>query len=71
MAEITGARYFRATDTESLARIYAEIDQLEKTKTEERRFMQYKELYPYLVWPALVMIGLEVCLVNTRWRRIP
>ena len=71
VAEITGARYFRATDTESLEKVYEEIDQLEKTKTEERRFMQYKELYPWLVWPALVLVGLEICLVNTRFRRIP
>ncbi|UCG34305.1 MAG: VWA domain-containing protein [Phycisphaerales bacterium] len=71
VAEITGARYFRAQDTASLKNIYEEIDQLEKTKTEERRFMQYKELYPYLLWPALVLIGLEVCLVNTRFRSIP
>ena len=71
VAETTGARYFRATDTPSLKSIYEEIDRLEKTKTEERRFMQYKELYPRLVWPALVLIGLEVCLVNTRFRRIP
>jgi len=71
VAEITGGKYFRATDLESLERIYEQIDRLEKTQTEERRFMQYKELYPWLVWPALVMIGLEICLVNTRFRRIP
>jgi Ca-activated chloride channel family protein len=71
VAEITGARYFRATDTESLEKIYAEIDQLEKTKTEERRFMEYKELYPWLVWPALALVGLRVFLVNTVFRRIP
>lgn len=71
VAQITGARYFRATDTRSLKEIYEEIDRLEKTKTEERRFMQYQELYPWLLWPALVLIGLEVGLLNTRFRRIP
>ena len=71
VAQVTGGKYFRATDTESLERIYEEIDRLEKTKTEERRFMQYKELYAWFVWPALAMIGLDLCLVNTRFRRIP
>ena len=71
VAQITGGRYFRATDAASLQGIYAEIDELEKTKTEERRFMQYQELYPPLLWLALGLIGAEVLLVNTRFRSIP
>lgn len=44
VAEATGGRYFRATDTDSLKSIYAEIDQLEKTKVEAKHFVDYREL---------------------------
>ncbi|MEC9234181.1 MAG: aerotolerance regulator BatA, partial [Planctomycetota bacterium] len=41
MAELTGGLYFRATNTDSLQRIYETIDELEKTETEQRRYLQY------------------------------
>ena len=44
IADTTGGKYFRATDTESLAAIYQEIDQLEKTNVEARHFVDYREL---------------------------
>jgi Ca-activated chloride channel homolog len=44
IADTTGGKYFRATDTESLAAIYREIDQLEKSKVEARHFVDYREL---------------------------
>jgi Ca-activated chloride channel family protein len=44
VAETTGGKYFRATDTDSLVKIYEEIDALEKTKVEARHFVDYREL---------------------------
>ena len=44
ISESTGGRYFRATDTDSLRDIYAEIDRLEKTTTEQRRYRMYRDL---------------------------
>lgn len=44
VAEVTGGKYFRATDTNSLKNIYAEIDQLEKSKVEAKHFVDYREL---------------------------
>lgn len=44
VAKLTGGEYFRATDTESLRRIYQRIDELEKTETEEKRYLQQAEL---------------------------
>ncbi len=44
VAETTGGQYFRATDTDSLVKIYEEIDALEKTKVEARHFVDYREL---------------------------
>ncbi len=44
VAAATGGEYFRATDTDSLRNIYKRIDELEKTKTEEKRYLQTAEL---------------------------
>ena len=44
VATITGGQYFRATDTDSLEKIYNEIDQLEKTNVEAHHFVDYREL---------------------------
>jgi len=44
VADVTGGKYFRATDTDSLTEIYTVIDQLEKTKVETENFVDYREL---------------------------
>ena len=44
IAAITGGKYFRATDTDSLEKIYSEIDLLEKSKVEAQHFTDYREL---------------------------
>lgn len=71
IASITGAEYFRATDTDSLRKIYSQIDRLEKTKIEEKGYMEYNELFPYFLIPALILIILEIILSNTFLRKIP
>src|SRR5262249_36279463 len=42
IAETTGGRYFSASDTESLERVYADIDRLEKTKSEGVLYTDYR-----------------------------
>ncbi len=71
IAEKTGARYFRATDTESLKSIYDEIDKLEKTAIEEKGYTEYRELFHYFLIPALMFLMTEIVLRNTILRRIP
>ncbi len=71
IANITGGKYFRATDAESLKEIYKQIDNLEKTKMEVAKYTEYNELFHYLVIPALGMFLFEVVLANTRFRKIP
>ena len=55
VAEIGQGKFFRATSTDALRDVYAEIDRLEKTKTEGITFVEYRELYLY---PLLVGLGL-------------
>lgn len=62
IAAQTGGKYYRATGNESLRKVYAEIDQLEKVKIETSSFRQYKELFFPLALFALICIGLEMLL---------
>jgi Ca-activated chloride channel family protein len=82
VADITGGQYFRATDTESLAEIYAQIDKLERVEIEEERFSQKRELalsaiplgrfeLPSLLLSAFCLLGLEVLLANSIYRKVP
>ena len=71
IADITGAKYFRATDTESLRKIYAEINRMEKTKIEDKGFREYNELFPIFLIPGLILLFAEIILSNTVLRRLP
>ncbi len=71
IAEITDGLYFRATDKQKLAEIYKEINRLETTKIEATEYIRYKELVAYLLFPATLLLMLEIVLSNTRLRKIP
>jgi Ca-activated chloride channel family protein len=71
IADTTGGRYFRATDTTSLKDIYRTIDQLERTAFDVPRYLDYDELYPWLLVPALVLLGLEIGLRHSLLRKLP
>lgn len=71
IAERTGGRYFRATDAESLRQTYETIDALERTEVKIEEHMEYTELYPWLVWPGLLLLLAEMALAQTRLRRLP
>ena len=68
VAEITGARYFRATDTASLAKIYKEINSMETTTRTIKNFEHYRELFPFFVIGALILLGFA--LYNSR-KKLP
>jgi Ca-activated chloride channel homolog len=71
IATTTGGLYFRATDTESLARIYERIDSLEKRRVETQEFVEYNDIGTRFLWPALALVLLEVLLQATWLRRLP
>ena len=71
IASITSAKFFRATDTESLREIYGEIDKLEKTPMQEKGYLQYNELFPLFLNPGLLLLFLEIILTNTVLRKVP
>jgi len=51
IADMTGGKYFRATDNEKLVQIYSEIDRMEKSKLDVR---QYKVREEKFFLPALI-----------------
>ncbi len=71
IADKTGGKYFHATDDRSLEKIYEEIDQLEKTKTEYTEYDHYDEKPEYLLGPALLLLLLEMILANTWLVKLP
>lgn len=71
MAELTDGRYFRATSPDALARIYEEIDRLERSRVGGQRFAAFDELAPFFLVPALALLALEVALGATLFRRLP
>ena len=71
IAAITDAKYYRATDTEELRGIYAEINTLEKSDVEILNFVRYREILVWFLVPALLLILLELILSNTVLRRLP
>jgi Ca-activated chloride channel family protein len=71
VAEKTGGRYFRATDTESLAAIYGEIDELETTEVEVENYTQYSERFGPVLALGLFLVILDVGLSHTVLRRLP
>ena len=66
----TDGRYFRATDNTKLAEIYAEIGQMEKTRTTVDSFPVYKDLFKPYALAALACLLLEL-LLCAFLRRMP
>ena len=65
IAKTTDGKYFRATSNAKLKEIYTEINKLEKTEVEEKKYFNYDEKYQPFVWFALVLLFVEVLLKNT------
>ncbi|MEA1785695.1 VWA domain-containing protein [Arenibacter sp. GZD96] len=68
IAEVTGGKYFRATDNSTLEAIYDEINKLEKTEIEEIKYYRYEEKFRPLLFLAGALLILEWLLRNTVFR---
>lgn len=68
IAQKTGGRYYRATDTKKLENIYEEINKLEKTEIKEHTYRNYTEKYRPLVILAGILFLLEFVLRYTLFR---
>ncbi len=64
IAQTTGGKYFRATSNESLAQVYEEINQLEKSDLKMTKLYNYVEYFRIFLWIALGTLLLDALL---RW----
>ncbi|MGB2866816.1 MAG: VWA domain-containing protein [Bacteroidota bacterium] len=71
VAEMTGGKYYRATDNRKLKEIYKEIDQLERTKIEVTAYKRYTELFSSWLFAGLLVLMIEVGLSATVVRKVP
>ena len=71
VAAETGGMFYRATDTDSLQKIYEQINALEKTAQTAQRFEHTEELFRWALFPAVALLGLGFGLEHTRYRRLP
>ena len=65
IANITGGKYFRATDNETLKNIYDQIDKLEKAKIDVTQYHKKTELFLPFALIALLFLSLEFVFKNT------
>lgn len=68
IAKSTGGQYFRATDGKKLQEIYDEINQLEKTKIDELKYVQKDELYRPFVIFALIALTVNFVMRKTLFK---
>src|SRR2546430_4321402 len=57
IARMTGGRYFRATDTQSLRHVFDEINRLEKETVEQVVYRRFDEAYPVPPAPGPGALG--------------
>lgn len=71
IAEMTGGKYYRATDKESLQAIYTEIDALEKTEMDITTYKRYSDEFRPFLMIAMFLFLFEVLLRMTLFKTIP
>ena len=71
IAQLSGGQYFRAQTREALERIFSEIDKLEKSTVNVRRYVDYTPQHLSLVLIAIALLLAEWLLRASRWGRVP
>jgi Ca-activated chloride channel family protein len=71
IAGMTAGKYYRADNSERFQAIYSEIDRLERSEAEIKKFTQHRELFAWLIAPGLGLVLLEILLKHTVFRRLP
>lgn len=71
IAEHTGGRFFRAQDPEALSGIYAAIDRLERAPLKSIEFREYRDLGPWILGLAALLLAVHALLSTTWGFRLP
>lgn len=71
IADVTGTRYFRATNEKKLREIYQQIGKLERSKIDVIEYRHVAELFSPWLGFALLCLLLEMVLISTQFRKLP
>jgi len=71
IARATEGDFYRATNNRELQNIYKEIDKLEKSKLNVKKFSKKYEAYQPFALAAALLLLLEVLLRITVFRKLP
>lgn len=66
-AQQTGGKFFEAKKPKDLAKIYDEIDALEKTQYEADVYAQYLDYFMPLIWFVLILLLFELLVTTFVW----
>jgi Ca-activated chloride channel family protein len=71
VARLTGGQFFQAPDAHALQNIFAAIDKLEKRELVQKRFVSWRELYPWFLWTGVVLWVISMASAELFRRRVP
>ena len=71
LADKTEGKYFHVTSREGFTQVMDEIDQLEKVEIKQPKQMNYKDLFPMLLYSGISLMGLAFLLNKTVMMRVP
>ena len=71
VARLTGGQFFQAQDAGALLRIFQAIDQLEKRELVQKRFVTWRELYPWFLGAGTLAWLFQLGVQEIVRRRIP
>ncbi len=71
IAQMTGGRYFRATDNRKFQEIYDQINDLERSRIEVENFTRYDECFAPFALLAMLLAMISFLLRQTWLRRLP
>lgn len=71
IAQIADGKFFRATDTSSLESIYRDIDRLEKSTVNVKKYQEYRDLFPICIMGAAGLLIGQMLLSQTVWKKLP
>lgn len=71
IAATADGHFYRATNNKELKQIYKDIDKLEKTRMDVKKFSRRYDMYQPFALAALLSLLLEILLRLTIFRRIP
>jgi len=71
IAQITGGKFFSASNEEALSSIYQEIDELEKSEMETAVYDNFAERFLIFLGPGIGLLAIEMLLRLLIFRRLP